>query len=97
MGLITVLAPDLPDPPGRHVELAPRRAVPERPTIGLVANGKPLATELLEILADELGRRLGRETDQLLLEKPQAGSTITSVQADGMAARAHFILAGVGD
>jgi hypothetical protein len=97
MGLITVLRPDLPDSPANHVELAPRRAVPERLVIGLVANGKPLATELLEILADELGRRLGRDTEQVLLEKPQAGSTISAVQADGMAARAHFIVTGLGD
>jgi hypothetical protein len=97
MGLVTVLRPDVPDSPVRQVRLAPRREIAQRPVIGLVANGKPLATELLAMLADELHKRLGREIDHVWLEKPQAGSTISSVEADGMAARAHMIVTGLGD
>jgi hypothetical protein len=97
MGQISVFRPDVPDSPASSLQLAERAAPPARPTVGLIANGKPLASELLELLAAELGTRLGSDVDTTLLEKPHAGVTISSVQADGMAARAHFVLTGVGD
>jgi len=97
MAQITVLRPDAPDPPAPRLQLAPRGELPPRALIGLVANGKPLARELLTVLADELRLPLAREIEVQLLEKPNAAFPITAVQADGMAARAHFVITGVGD
>ena len=97
MAQITVLRPDAPDTPAPRLELAPRAELPQRAVIGLVANGKPLARELLEVLADELRQPLRRDIEVQLLEKPNAAFPITAVQADAMAARAHFVIAGVGD
>ena len=77
--------------------LAPRGELPEQLVIGLIANGKPLANELLGALADGLRRRLGRSAEVVLLKKPSAGYPITGAQGDGMAARAHFVITGVGD
>ena len=54
MGLIRVLRPDVTPAPPPAIRLAPRRELPEQPVIGLIANGKPLAKELLEILAREI-------------------------------------------
>jgi hypothetical protein len=97
MAQITVLRPDTPDTPRPALDLAPRGVLPPRPVIGLIANGKPLARELLEMLADELRTPLHRDIDVQLIEKPSAAYPITAVQADGMAARAHFVITGVGD
>jgi len=97
MAQITVLRPDAPDMPAPRLELAPRAELPQRAVIGLVANGKPLARELLEVLADELRQPLHRDIEVQLHEKPNAAFPITAVQADAMAARAHFVIAGVGD
>ncbi len=47
---ITVLRPDVPPPAVASVALAPRRELPERPVIGVISNGKPLAKELLDAL-----------------------------------------------
>jgi hypothetical protein len=97
MAQITVLRPDTPDAPRPQLELAPRGLLPPQPVIGLIANGKPLARELLEVLADELRQPLHRDITVQLIEKPNAAYPITAVQADGMAARAHFVITGVGD
>jgi hypothetical protein len=97
MAQITVLRPDTPDTPRPQLELAPRGVLPRQLVIGLIANGKPLARELLEVLADELRQPLHRDITVELIEKPNAAYPITAVQADGMAARAHFVITGVGD
>ncbi len=97
MSRITVLRPDFVEPPRAALTLAPRTEPPEPLVIGLISNGKPLAAELLQALADELRKRLRRDVTTEIILKPSAGSPVTAVQADGMAARAHFVITGVGD
>jgi len=97
MSRITVLRPDFVEPPRAALTLAPRNEPPEQLVIGLISNGKPLAAELLQALADELRKRLRREVTTEMIRKPSAGSPVTAIQADGMAARAHFVITGVGD
>jgi hypothetical protein len=83
MTTITVLRPDTDAPPAPSVELAPRAELPARPVVGLVANGKPLSRELLTVLAEEIGARIGRELELELLSKPSA--------------RSHLVITGLGD
>ena len=94
---VTVLRPDVLEVPRRSLVLARRGDLPKRPAVGLIANGKPLAQELLTALAAELQTRLHRDIDVDLLRKPSAAYPITTAQADGMAARAHVGITGVGD
>jgi len=94
---ITVLRPDEAPPVARAVALAPRVELPERPTIGLVANGKPLAKELLGVLAQELGTALGREVDVVLVEKASAAKQLEEARADELAATVDVAIAGLGD
>ena len=97
MTAITVLRPDTDPPAAATVELAPRVELPERPVVGLVANGKPLARELLTVLAQELGARVGRELELELLSKPSAAYPITDGEATLLAARSHLVITGLGD
>jgi hypothetical protein len=94
---ITILRPDFVEEPREALTLAPRTEPPEQFVIGLVSNGKPLAAELLTALVGEIRKRTGREISTEIIRKPSAGSPMTAVQADGMAARAHFVITGVGD
>jgi hypothetical protein len=97
MGKITVLRPDVTDAPGPGLKLAPRAELAQEPVIGLVVNGKPLARELLSLLAEELGSRVGRQVHVELIQKPSSAFPMTVEQASDMAARAHFVITGVGD
>jgi hypothetical protein len=97
MTLIRVLRPDVPEPPRPAMDLAPRRALPDGATIGLITNGKPLARELLAVLADEIARRLERSLERVWLEKPSASSQISAEEAGSMAVRAHIVITGLGD
>jgi hypothetical protein len=97
MGMIRVLRPDVTDAPPTAVRLAERRELPDRPVIGLIANGKPLAKELLAILADEVGTRLGRPVELEWLVKPAASAVISAEEAKVMAVRAHVVISGLGD
>lgn len=97
MAKITVLRPDEPAPQVASVALAARRALPERPVIGVISNGKPLAKELLDALVAELGVRLGRQIDVERLAKPSAAYVISAEEADVMAVRAHVVISGLGD
>jgi len=97
MTLIRVLRPDVPEPPRAAMNLAPRRELPDTATIGLIANGKPLARELLAVLADEIARRLERNLERVWLEKPSASSQISAEEAGSMAVRAHIVITGLGD
>jgi hypothetical protein len=94
---IVVLRPDEPAPLVAQLDLAARRPLPERPTIGLVANGKPLARELLEVLADEIARRRGSAVDIHLISKPSAARPMTDDDAIVLAARSHLVITGLGD
>jgi len=97
MGQIRVFVPDIQQSQTARVSLAPRRELPDRPVIGLIPNGKPLATELLSALADELRGRLGRDIETEMLRKPSAAYSISASEATVMAARAHVVITGVGD
>jgi hypothetical protein len=97
MAEITVLRPDAPPPQVASVALAERRALPERPVIGVVSNGKPLAKELLDALVAEFSVRLGRQVDVERLAKPSAAYVISAEEADVMAVRAHVVISGLGD
>jgi hypothetical protein len=97
MSTITVLRPDEPAPPVASVPLARRAPLPERPVIGVISNGKPLAKELLDALATEISARLGRDVDVERLAKPSAAYVISAQEADVMAARAHVVISGLGD
>ncbi len=90
---IRVLRPDVADAPPAAVTLAERRALPERPVIGLIPNGKPLARELLEILAHEIDPRF----EIVWLQKPAASAVISAEEAKVMAVRAHVVISGLGD
>jgi ethanolamine utilization microcompartment shell protein EutL len=95
--MIRVLRPDVTEAPAAALELPIRRALPEQPVIGLIANGKPLAKELLAILAGEIAANLGRRVELAWLEKPSAAYQISAEEADVMAVRAHIIITGLGD
>jgi hypothetical protein len=95
--MIRVLRPDVTEAPAPALELALRQALPERPVIGLIANGKPLAKELLAILAGEIAANLGRRVELAWLEKPSAAYQISAEEADVMAVRAHIVITGLGD
>jgi hypothetical protein len=94
---IVVLRPDVPAPAVATVTLAPRAALPERPVVGVISNGKPLAKELLDALVAELSARLGRTVDVETLQKPSAAYVISAEEADVMAVRAHVVISGLGD
>jgi hypothetical protein len=97
MAEITVLRPDEPAPHVATVRLAPREPLPDRPVIGLISNGKPLAKELLDAVATEMTRRLDREAEVVRLAKPSAAYVISAEEADVMAVRAHMVISGLGD
>ncbi len=97
MAEITVLRPDEPAPQVASVTLATRPPLPERPVIGLISNGKPLAKELLDALAAELSLRLDRAVEVERLAKPSAAYVISAEEADVLAVRAHLVISGLGD
>ena len=97
MAQITVIRPDTEAPPASTVELAPRGELPERPVVGLIANGKPLAKEILTVLAQEVAKRLDRDVTLDLVAKPSAAYPIEDDEAKLLAARSHLVIAGLGD
>jgi hypothetical protein len=97
MAEIVVLRPDEPAPAVASVPLAPRRELPDKPVIGVISNGKPLAKELLDALVAEIAAKLNRDVDVERLAKPSAAYVISAEQADVMAVRAHVVISGLGD
>jgi hypothetical protein len=97
MAEIIVLRPDEAPSPLAEVILAARRPLPQRPVIGLIANGKPAAPRLLVCLADEIATRLRRPVDVELIDKSSAIVAVEDRDAVRMAARAHLVITGVGD
>jgi hypothetical protein len=97
MAQIVVLRPDVAAPSPSSFRAAPRGDLPERIVIGLIANGKPFAKELLELLAAALRTRLDREAEVELIAKPSAAYSISDDEAMQLAARAHVVISGLGD
>jgi hypothetical protein len=97
MAQVTVHRPDTEAPPASTVEFAPRGELPDQPVIGLIANGKPLAKEILTVLAEEVAKRLDRDVTLDLVAKPSAAYPIDDDEARLLAARSHLVIAGLGD
>jgi hypothetical protein len=64
--------------------------------IGLIDNGKPHAAELLEAIGVTLESR-GLAGSHFVWRKPTAARPITPSERARMLARAHLVIAGVGD
>ncbi len=97
MAEITILRPDHEAPPPETFALAERRAAPANPVIGLIVNGKPLAFELLGMIADELTSALSRPISVEIVRKPSAAIQLEEAEADRIAALADFVVCGLGD
>lgn len=97
MNQITVLRPDEDEALESDFALAPRGELPARPKVGLIANGKPLAKELLSVLVDGLSRRLDRELEIVLIEKASAGQQLEEERADALAEQVDVVITGLGD
>ncbi len=96
MTVITVLRPDKVEVPPPEIEYAPRAPLETGAVLTLIANGKPMARELLELIAGELRRELpiGRVE---VVEKPSAGMPIDADRARMLAARSRLVITGLGD
>jgi hypothetical protein len=97
MSRIVIVRPDSEAPTVESIALAPRSPLPDQPVIGLIANGKPLANEMLRALVAELTSRTGKQFEIELLQKPSAGHSIEQGEAQRMAARCHAVISGLGD
>lgn len=97
MSRITIVRPDGEPPEIASVTLAPRVPLPDQPVIGLIANGKPLASEMLHALVAELEARTSKRFEIELINKPSAGHSIELGEAQRMAARCHVVVSGLGD
>lgn len=96
-GPIVVLQPDVTPSAPRRGALAPRTRLPERPVVGLIDNRKPLAKELLSVLAEELGKRLGRPVEAVLVSKQAPSYALGDREVAELAARCDAVIAGLGD
>ncbi len=72
------------------------KALPERPVLGLIDNGKTRARDLLVSLAKLLEKR-GVIDSHFILRKPTAAHTITMEDRVDLRARAHLIVSAIGD
>lgn len=88
------------DPTGRRateqVTLAPRTRGLEGATIGLLNSTKRNSDIFLRAVGDELVRNYGVK-EVMEVTKPTFSLPVPPDQVDQMAARCHFIVAGVGD
>lgn len=93
---IQVHVPTAPEMPVPAITLADRPPLDGPVRIGLVDNGKPRARELLQLVADEIGRRVPVAHVELT-SKPSAANPITEQEAAALAARADLVITGLGD
>ena len=63
--------------------------------IGLLGNGKPMADVLLQQIGELLAERYGVEWE--LVSKSDTSRVAPGELLDGLAARSHAIITGVGD
>jgi hypothetical protein len=91
-----VLRPDKPEAPPPATDYAPRASVEEGAVLALIVNGKPMARELLELIAEEL-RLLLPIGDVEIHEKASAGVPIDADVARMLAVRARLVITGLGD
>lgn len=84
--------PRIPPAAARHVW----KALPKRPVLGLIDNGKTRARDLLVGMAKLLEKR-GLIDSHFILRKPTAAHTITMEDRVDLRARAHLIVSAIGD
>jgi hypothetical protein len=96
MSMIEIISPvgsiEEPSP----ISLAPRGEVPEGAHLTLIANGKPRAVEILELLAEELGAWLPIGEVEIY-RKSSAGRPLEAEVARDLATRADLVIAALGD
>ena len=96
MSTITVLAPDYEADRPHNLKLA-RRSEPSAPvTLAIIENAKPNAKQLLGYLAEGLRDRFD-VAEVVVHSKPRASKPIDADEAEMLAARAHMVIAGIGD
>ena len=90
MAEITVLRPDEPAPPSRRSRSRPRGALPDRPVIGLVANGKPLAKRAARRSSPtSSGTGSAARSTSSCLTQAERRLPDLAERGDALAARAH--------
>jgi hypothetical protein len=93
---IVVLRPDKPEAAPPAGDYAPRAPVQRDAVLALIANGKPMARDLLEMVADELRKQVPI-ADVVIHEKASAGVPIDADIARMLAARSRLVITGLGD
>jgi hypothetical protein len=96
VALITVLRPDKPDSAGVPTDYAPRAPIEEGAVVTLISNGKPMARDLLELIATELREQIPIGKVEIH-EKASAGVPIDADLARMLAARSRLVITGLGD
>jgi hypothetical protein len=91
---MTVLRPDVPEPPVAVATLAPRAVSGGR--LVLIDNGKPKAGELLGFLAAELLGPLGLSGVEVV-RKDAAGRPLEASEVETIAQRGDLVITGLGD
>jgi hypothetical protein len=96
MSLIEVLSPVRSDDEAPRAPLAPRVELPSGAHLTLIANGKPKAIEILEMLAEELRAWLSIGEVELY-SKASAGRPLEADVARDLASRSDLAIAALGD
>jgi hypothetical protein len=97
MSVITVLRPDKVEQEAEPGVAATRSRLEDGAVLTLIDNGKPHAREMLELVADEVRRRLPQITQVDVFSKPSAGKPIDADEARMLAARSRLVITGLGD
>jgi hypothetical protein len=98
MTSITVVRPVQGEPElAAPISLAPRAPAAEHLTVGLIANGKPLAPELLSAIAAALAVEIDGTVEVRLVSKPNAAHPIDPDVGADLAAQVDVVIAGLGD
>ena len=101
MSLITVLRPDKPaeipgSGPAPH-PAAVRTPIPDGSVLTLIDNGKSHAKIVLEMVAEQVMKRIPQITTVEILSKTSAGLIVTDAQARDIASRSALVITGLGD
>jgi hypothetical protein len=96
MSMIEVLSPVASVDETPRTSLAARSELPEGARLVLIANGKPKAREILELLAEELAVWLPIAEVEIF-SKSSAGRPLEAETARDLASRADIAIAALGD
>lgn len=97
MSVITVLRPDKAEAEAEAGVPAGRTAIEDGAVLTLIDNGKSHAKIVLEMVADEVRRRVPQITHVEVFSKTSAGVVVTDDEARRIAERSTVVLAGLGD